>query len=360
MVHPISVPLSGPCARCGMRLDYPPDIDVLRCPNCGQEQPAAGSTRPVWEHPIEELRALPRKPVAQIAPYRYLCHNCGAHTQSPSLSEVCQFCATPLVAEPGGDGQIVPEAVLPFALDRRAAWQSLHTWATSRWFAPSALKRLTDASLRGVYVPHWTFDSYTLSQYQGARGRDYYTSSSSTDSNGNTTTSQTQHTSWTRTSGEVRHFFDDVLVLASGRLDPAKMTKLEPWPLTQSVAFHPDHLAGHHTLRYEVEPEQGFELAKRRMDPVIRTVVRRDIGGDRQRITTLRTWHYHVHYKLMLLPVWLASYPLGGKRYEVLINPRTGKVVGGRPFSAGKVVAATITGILLLVALLILLLVLGG
>ncbi len=351
MTQPTSVPVSGPCTRCGIQLDYLPGIDVMRCPNCGYEQPAAGSARPVWEHPIEELGALPRKPVAQIAPYRYLCHSCGAHAQSPSLSEMCQFCAAPLVAESGGDGQIVPEAVLPFALDQQAAWRSLRTWATSRRFAPSALKRMTDASVRGIYVPHWTFDSYTVSQYQGARGRHYYTSSSSTDANGNTTTSQTRHTSWRRTAGEVRGFFDDVLVLGSGRLDPAKMTKLEPWPLRQSVAFHPDHLTGYQTLRYELEPEQAFELAKRRMDPVVRTSVRRDIGGDDQRITSLRTWHHHVHYKLMLLPVWLASYPLGGKRYEVLINSRTGAVLGGRPYSAGKIAVTTVAGVLLLIAL---------
>ncbi|MGA8117589.1 MAG: hypothetical protein WCA46_28460 [Actinocatenispora sp.] len=312
--------------------------------------------RPVREHPIEELRVLPRKPVGRIAPYEHLCQGCGARTQSVALSEQCQFCAAPLVAEPGGDGQIVPEAVLPFALDRRAVREVLRRWSSSRWFAPSALKRIVHAeSTKGTYVPHWTFDSFTVSRYEGSHGKHYYTTSSSTDSSGNTQTTQVRHTRWRPAAGEVRRFFDDVLVLGSHRLDAARMVRLEPWPLAESVPFHPDLLAGHHTLRYEVEPERAFQIARGRMDRAVHADVCRDIGGDAQRVRWVHTTHHRVTYKLVLLPVWLACYVYAGKQYSVMVNARTAEVLGERPFSAGKI-AAAITGSVLTVATLLILL----
>ena len=194
-----------PCESCGARVEYQPGTTTLRCPYCGHEQQIAAPTRYVMEHRIEELTHLPRKPVAQIAPYQYVCGKCGARTASASLSESCQFCGAPLVAEPGAGGQIVPEAVLPFGLDRNAARAALRTWTASRWFAPSALKKVSDAeSTKGTYVPHWTYDAQTVTDYRGQRGEHYYTTESYTDSNGNTQTRQVQHTRWYPAAGQVQ------------------------------------------------------------------------------------------------------------------------------------------------------------
>lgn len=330
-----------PCESCGARVEYAPGTNVLRCPYCGHEQRVTAPTRPVQEHHIEELATLPRKPVGQIAPYNYVCRGCGAQTQSATLSDSCQFCGAPLVADASSTGQIVPEAVLPFALDEQKARQALRQWTSSRWFAPSALKKVTTAeSTKGTYVPHWTYDSQTITQYRGQRGVHYYTTESYTDSNGNTHTRQVQHTRWYPAAGEVRRFFNDVLVVATTRLPPDKLDKLEPWPLPSSVAFQPDYLAGYHTLRYEVEPEQGLNIAKRKMDPVIRGDVRGSIGGDEQRIEWMNTNYYNIMYKLMLLPVWKAFYVYSGKDYHVMINACTGEVLGERPYSTPKIVAA--------------------
>lgn len=350
--HTAATP-SYACQSCGARVEFAAGTHVLRCPYCGHQQQVAAPARPVMEHRIEELASLPRKPVGQIAPYQYVCQRCGARTASASLSETCQFCGAPLVAETGADGQIVPEAVLPFDLDSRAARAALGKWTSSRWFAPSALKKVTDAeSTKGTYVPHWTYDTQTASQYQGARGEHYYTTESYTDGNGNTQTRQVQHTRWYPAAGEVRRFFNDVLVPANSRVRADWLNKMAPWPLQRSVAFQPDYLAGYHTLRYEVEPEQGLEIAKQEMAGTIRADVRNDIGGDVQRVDWVNTQYFQIMYKLMLLPVWLACYVYAGKTYNVVINARTGEVLGERPFSVAKIVALCV-GVALLIAAII-------
>lgn len=337
-----------PCASCGARVEFAPGTNHLRCPYCGHEQQIPLSRRPVLEHRIEELGTLPRKPVAQLAPQQYVCRKCGARTQGTSLSQSCQFCGASMVADLTDAEQVVPEAVLPFALDERAARQALAKWTRSRWFAPRALRKVSDAeSTKGTYVPHWTYDAHTATRYTGARGEHYYVTR--TDSNGNSR--QERRTRWYPAAGEVRRYFDDVLVVGTRRLDQKRTEKLEPWPLHQSVPYQPSFLAGYHTLRYDVEPEQGLQLAKGKMAEVIKGDVRRDIGGDVQRIDWFNTQYANLMYKLMLLPVWLANYTYGGKTYPVMINARSGEVHGERPYSAAKITAAIIAGVLLVAAI---------
>ena len=96
-------------------------------------------------------------------------------TETDELSGSCQFCGAPLVADPTAGGQIAPEAVLPFEVDRAGVRTALRGWISSRWFAPSRLKKVTGAeSVRGTYLPHWTFDARTVSDYRGQRGEHYW------------------------------------------------------------------------------------------------------------------------------------------------------------------------------------------
>jgi DNA-directed RNA polymerase subunit RPC12/RpoP len=345
-------PQSYACGGCGARVEFAAGTNALRCPYCGHAQQVADTGRRVREHDIRELSRLAgRKAVGTVGRYTYVCQQCAAHTESDELSGRCQFCAAALVSDPSAVGQIVPEAVLPFSVDRPAMRAALQKWTSSRWFAPKALKKVTEAeTTKGTYLPHWTYDSGTVSDYRGQRGTHYYTTETSTDSNGNTQTRQVQHTAWHPVSGTVRRAFDDVLVTGTGRVAPEKLAKLEPWPLPQSVPYQPQFLAGYHTLRYETEPEQGFEQAKVTMGGVIRDDCRRDIGGDEQRVDGVNTQYFDVTYKLMLLPVWVAGYLYSGRSWLVLINGCTGEVQGERPYSAGKIAAAIITAVLLVAA----------
>ncbi len=91
----------------------------------------------------------------------------------------CPFCATPVVIGTGEERRIKPQAVLPFALDERQAREAMTNWLGSLWFAPERTCRITPASgraLNGLYVPYWTFDAATRSQYSGARGDHYFES----------------------------------------------------------------------------------------------------------------------------------------------------------------------------------------
>jgi len=82
------------------------------------------------------------------------------------------------------------------------------------------------------------------------------------------------------------------------------------------------------------------------MDRVIARDVRFDIGGDRQRIHDIDTAVGAVTFKHVLLPVWLAAYKYRGETYRFVVNGRTGRVQGERPWSAWKIAIAVVLGLL--------------
>jgi hypothetical protein len=82
------------------------------------------------------------------------------------------------------------------------------------------------------------------------------------------------------------------------------------------------------------------------MDRMIERDVKFDIGGDRQRIHQIDTDLSALTFKHVLLPVWLAAYRYRGKSYRFVVNGRTGRVQGERPWSALKITFAVILGAL--------------
>lgn len=350
--YPSVSPQSYPCGGCGARVEFAPGTTSLRCPYCGFQQEIQATDRAVMEHPIAELAVLPRKPVGAVASHELVCQQCGARTQSEELSGRCQFCSAPLVADPAAVGQILPEAVLPFTVDHNGLRGALRGWVSSRWFAPSALKKVSEAeSTKGTYLPHWTYDAGTTSEYAGARGEHYYVTEHYTDSNGQQQSRQVRRTRWYPARGTVSRFFDDVLVPATQYVPVKRLDDLAPWPLEEAQPFQPQYLAGYHTLRYDIEPETGLEEAKRRMAPVIHEDCRRDIGGDEQRVERVDTSYADITFKLMLLPVWVAFYVYAGKRFQVYVNGRTGEVHGERPYSTAKIVLAITAAVVLIGAI---------
>ncbi|GIH02151.1 hypothetical protein Rhe02_02180 [Rhizocola hellebori] len=303
--------------------------------------------RQVAEHSFTDLR-----PRQRAAAQLFSCPKCAAQTESDALSERCPFCTTPLVGDAQSIGQIAPEAVVPFDVDQAAVRDRLRQWISTRWFAPSSLRQVGVAeSVRSVYLPHWTLDSQTASDYTGQRGDDYWaTESYTTTVNGQsqTQTRQVRRTRWRPASGSVSRRFDDVLVPATRRVDSDHLHDLMPWPLPQAKPYQPEYLSGHQTLRYEVEPEAALEQAKQQMAAVIHEDCEQDIGGDHQRVSNVDTQYTDVTYKLMLLPVWIVCYLHAGKSWQVYVNGSSGSVTGQRPYSTAKIAAAITVGLALI------------
>ena len=339
------------CPSCGAQTAFAPGTTVLRCPTCGAEQQIAGTDRTVEEHSYDAWAQVPEKPVATIGAQVLTCRGCGATTETDVLAGTCQFCGGVLIALTQPEGLIVPEAVVPFGIDKRAANDAFVTWVRSRRFAPGALKRVgSTESITGTYVPHWTFDAHTETDYAGDRGEHYWVSETYNVSDGKggtrTETRQVQRTRWWPASGHVARDFDDVVVLGSTKIAPALVNDAGPWQLSGAVPFNPDYLAGYSALRYDIDPNVGLVSAKAEMEQVVREDCKRDIGGDEQRVNRMDVQYLRVMFKLMLLPLWIASYVYAGQTYQVVVNANTGEVIGQRPYSKLKIALAVLAGLI--------------
>jgi DNA-directed RNA polymerase subunit RPC12/RpoP len=343
-----------PCAQCGAQLRYAPGETHLTCEHCGHVQEIAPYAPRKRAQALQELdlaRGLRDDlPGADMVEVRTTsCPSCGAKVEITGVTHAteCPFCATPVVLDTGTERHIKPQALVPFVLTEAEARQAMIRWMGSLWFAPGTLLEYArkGRALSGVYVPFWTFDTDTDSRYSGERGEYYYeTRTVSVRVNGRTEQRQerVRHTRWYPASGRVSRDFDDVLVMASRSLPPRLGNELTPWDLWALTAYNPEFLAGFQAEGYTVALADGWSEAQSRMSATIQQDVRRDIGGDEQRIHDVDTDWSEETFKHILLPVWMAAYKYNGKSYRFLVNGQTGEVQGERPWSVWKIAFAVL------------------
>lgn len=345
-----------PCDACGADMRFDPKGGQMVCAHCGNAETL--SQGPWAAAKIRELdfkTALSGDlPAPEMETTRVSrCPNCAAEVElgATDHAKECPFCATPVVTDTGTHRHIKPRGVLPFALDEPRAHDAMNDWLGSLWFAPNGLRDYArkGRKMDGIYVPYWTYDADTTSRYSGERGTVYY-ETRRVVRDGKSTTVQVPRVRWRPARGQVARFFDDVLVLASKSLPKRFTDGLAPWDLAALEPYTPEYLAGFRAEGYAITLEEGFVEARSIMDGVIRRDIRFDIGGDRQRIHHVDTAVRNVTFKHVLLPVWLAAYKYRGETYRFVVNGRTGKVQGERPYSAIKIALAVLAGLILAAA----------
>ena len=199
--------------------------------------------------------------------------------------------------------------------------------------------------MSGIYVPYWTFDARTETDYRGQRGT-VYTERRVVIRDGKRQSVPVTKVRWRPVRGRVARAFDDVLVLASRSLPKRHTDALLPWDLSRLAPYAPEYLAGFRAEAYQVELPDAWTEAREIMDRTIERDVRFDIGGDRQQIDHVQTRVSDVTFKHVLLPVWVAAYRFRGQSYRFVVNGQTGRVQGERPWSAWKIAVAVVLGLI--------------
>jgi len=344
-----SEPRRFPCAQCGAFLEYAPGVAALRCAYCGHENSIVVADQPIVEQDFRQtLRQLART-VATQESISIHCDSCGASYTFDNATHAgdCPFCGSPVVAKTEQHRELQPQALLPFQVQRDQARSAFREWLGNLWFAPSKLKDYArnDARLTGMYVPYWTYDADTTTTYRGERGDNYQVRETYRAVENGEEVERTRIVTkirWSPAAGQVARFFDDVLVLASRSLPQDVTERLEPWDLANLTPYQEDYLSGFRSEMYQIDLEQGFERAREIMAPTIRRDIERDIGGDHQRIHAADTRYGEIHFKHILLPIWMSAFRFRDKIYRFVVNGRTGEVQGERPYSPWKIAFAVL------------------
>ena len=333
------------CKQCGASLVFAPSIQSQKCEYCGFENKL--DTKPDlleendFQNAIQSISSnKSKKPLTNI---EAKCPSCSGKFELKAYqrSTKCPYCNTPVITNIDIFYDLHPEGILPFKITKKEAKKSFKKWIGSLWFAPNDLeKKVLSGDIEGIYIPYWTYDANTSSEYRGQRGDYYYvTVDRDVVVNGEVrrVREQERRVRWSRASGRVSRFFDDVLVGASKSIPRSIIDSLNPWDLENIIKFDEKFLSGFKSQTYQVALDDGFKIAKKMMDVVIRDDVRADIGGDLQRIDFLKTYYFDTKFKYILLPVYVSHFSYNSKDYYFAINARTAKVSGKRPYSYFKI-----------------------
>lgn len=341
------------CDTCGANMVFDPKHGTLFCPYCGSQKTIESNAAEIVENDLQSFlrpAAESLQPLAKNA-MQVSCSSCGATVMfiPPETATGCDFCAAKIVAQPkAADPLVAPEGVLPFSVPNNDAIASLKQWTGSRWFAPNALKTMAQADKAvSIYIPYWTFDASTETFYRGQRGEDYQETQHYTDSEGRRQTRTVINTNWYNTSGDVSRHFDDVPIPATTSVLPKYISKLN-WDFGKLTSYDPAYLSGHKAQTYQVTLEQGYEQFQGIAKGIIHGDCQRDIGGDRQIVSSMETDFSDITFKHILVPVYAGAYKFNNKVYQIIVNGRTGEVQGERPYSWLKIGCLTIVILIVL------------
>jgi len=326
------------CPACGAEANWNPAKQALICPFCGTQSPASlqvrGDETVVVEHELAAaLRAIPDSSRGwNAAKTSVRCQSCHAISvfDAEQIGRRCDFCgSTALVPYEEVKDPFRPESLLPFKISEPQARDLIRAWYGRQWLAPNTFKAraLTD-TVKGLYLPYWTFDAKADATWTAEAGEYYYTRE------GN---KQVQRVRWTPDSGALSHVFDDYLICASVGVDAGTLRNIEPFPTDALIPFDPGYLAGWTVERYQIDLVAAADRSRERMMAALKQLCGNQVRGDTYRNLVVHATFSNQTFKQILAPVWLVSYVYGSRNYQVAVNGVTGAIAGSRPWSAIKV-----------------------
>jgi hypothetical protein len=337
------------CPACGGKAEWNPGKQALTCSYCGTEVPTKLDTESgaIKEIPLAAaLREIPESERGWQAEKKSVqCQSCKAVMvfDPERVGQNCEFCGSPTLA-PYEEikSPLRPQSLLPFKVSEAEIRESIRQWYASKWFAPGKLKTrgLVD-TVKGVYLPYWTFDAQADCQWRAEAGYYYYVTEQYTQ-NGRTQTRQARRVRWEPASGSLDHFFDDEPVPGSRGVHVGLLRQVEPFPTQELVPYDKAYLAGFVVEHYQVVLIDAYQRARDQMENQLRQMCAEQVPGDTYRDLQIQARYSGETFKHILVPVWLLTYTYGAKAFQLLANGHTGTMAGEYPKSWLKILLVVV------------------
>lgn len=344
-----------PCPSCGNQLQYKADKKQISCGHCGYGEEVNSANDQVVETALEgDLKQAKHFVPEEVNKKVFDCQNCAAKfmVESDQMQITCGFCGSNNVNVDALEHQYIkPVGIIPFYVSKEMANEKFSRWIRQGAFHPNKLKKLSRVEgLHGMYIPFWTYDAKTESTWQGQAGHYTQNNVPMPNSRGGMRNQRIPNIRWQSRSGRLNHFFDDVLVVASGKIEQREVEKM-PFKLKEVVNFDPRLIMGWESEVYQIELDEGYGIAEQLMDHRLRNMCSAQLGGDTQRNLHVSSKKYAKTYKHIVLPFWICSYTYQNKIYRFLINGQTGRVHGKKPLSWFKIALLILLIVLIFVGI---------
>ena len=256
----------------------------------------------------------------------YICNSCGGEIIGDETlgASKCPYCDNPVVMKGQFAGELKPDYVIPFKLDKKAAKAGLMKHLEGKRLLPKIFKDQNHIDeIKGIYVPFWLFDADADAdaRYRGTK--------INTWSDSNYIYTKTSYYSIVR-SADLG--FDKIPVDGSQKMADDLMESIEPFDFSQAVDFQTAYLAGYLADKYDVTAEDSVERANERVRKTAEESLRATVNGYSSVITeSVKVRLENGKAKYALFPVWLLNTTWKDKKYTFAMNGQTGKFVGDLP-----------------------------
>lgn len=330
------------CDGCGGNLKFDPDSQKLTCEKCGKKIDFAkqGGLR---KRAIGELSNTQNNLQEWQTQNKVLkCANCGASIVLNSLEYAsnCPYCGSSMISLSEELPGIVPDAIIPFAFSEKVASEQFLKGIKNKWFLPRSFKKnLPTSKIRGIYIPAFTFDAISQSQYDGLLSKNY-----TVTRNGKRET-RTRHF-YIRGAKVLAH--KDVMVETSSKINQKELEQLLPFDHRFTYKFNNDFIRGYVVEHYNDETKGCHLQAKSIFEKQIRKEILKKECYDRVDYLNVNTVYSDEKFLYKVCPIYSFEYRYKKKEFITLMNGQTGKIGGNIPRSKVKI-TFLVLGIILFV-----------
>ncbi|MBQ1247036.1 MAG: hypothetical protein IIX95_03285 [Clostridiales bacterium] len=317
------------CPSCGASggIKYDPATSTLTCPFCGHSSELQLPARPAEE--LDFNAAIQRANVNWgYIKKLIVCSNCGGQTlyDAEQVTGACPFCGSTSVAPAAENEQIMaPNAVIPFTITQEMTQQCFVNFLQKKSRLCEGVMDCKLENITGVYLPYWTFDVDTVTDYVVSTGN--YIPEGYTNSQ--------------RFSGVFYQTFDDLFVFASDKIRNPYLPKIQRFDFSKAVPYSPKYLAGYAAERYTVGLNDAFERAKKKIPRLIDrdiSIFEENAIKCRAYVDKATTTYYNAKYRYLLAPVYIATYRYKKNKFQVAINGQTGQTYCDAPSKWPKMI----------------------
>lgn len=275
----------------------------------------------------------------------YVCQSCGGEivADDNTAASLCPFCDSPVVVKGSIAGELKPDVIIPFKLDKKAAKEKFSAHLNGKKLLPKVFKDQNHIEeIKGMYVPYWIFDSKADAHMRYKATRLHHWSDSNYDYT---------ETSYYAVLRDGNIAFSHVPADGSSKMPDDMMESLEPYDFSDAVPFNSGFFAGFYADKYDVDEKESAIRVNERVKNATEDSFMSTVMGYSSVIPdggSINLTGGKVSYAMY--PVWILTTLWNGDRYTFAMNGQTGKFVGNLPvdkslFGKYFAIGSVITGI---------------
>ena len=333
----MSTLLEYKCPKCGGAIEFDSSSQKMKCPYCDSEfdleamkayDEALNSAPDDMKWNENEENKWREDELTGMSVYT--CESCGGEIicDQNTAASACPYCDNPIVMKGNFAGDLRPDYVIPFKLDKKAAKAAFVKHLKRKILLPKVFKSENHIDeIKGVYVPFWLYDCDTSStvNYNGQKVRHW------SDSEYNYT--ETSYFLLKR-AGDMS--FEHIPVDGSKKMADDLMESLEPYNFKEAVDFQTAYLAGYVADKYDVSSDESRNRANTRVKRSVEDKLRETTRG--YICVTVQSSNINLKensVKYALYPVWIMNTTWRDQKFTFAMNGQTGKFVGNLPMDKG-------------------------